>query len=610
MTPPYTFEQFADVRQCAPCVAFSPDGHTIAYVENSSGQMNLWLVPSMGEGTPRQLTHFTDHAVRDFAWSPDGRQLIFYADHHSDERHQMYLIAVDGTSEPQQITHAPHAQHIFYGRGIWSPDGTTVAYTCNDNKDDPSIMELVLHNVHTGETRRPKRPDARYYPLAWSPDGEYLTLMARRPGLDTDVVLIHKSGDSQVITTHYGNTIDCMPGPWMPKSDGFYMLLDMEKEYMSIAQYQQRFNRWDWVHIGQHDVEHLALSKDGRVLVWTENMLGVSKLCARDMLTGQALKMPELPMGVVQALALSPDGQTLALVFTTAREAPHLVEIHLQMGQLRRITHSMVGGVDPAHLLDPELIDYPTFDGRNVPALLFRPKGEGPFPVLVSIHGGPEYQERPEYLYLGMYQYLAQQGVMVLGLNIRGSTGYGVTYKKLIRRDWGGGDLQDIEHAALYLRGRSDVDATRIAVHGRSFGGFATLSALSRLPDYWCAGVDVVGPANLITFLKSTPAFWKTFLKTWLGDPQEDRDFLQSRSPINYVQHIRVPLLVIQGGKDPRVVQAESDQMVDKIREAGGDVTYYVDPISGHMPTKRESYLEWIKRVVAFLEQHLLHKTP
>jgi dipeptidyl aminopeptidase/acylaminoacyl peptidase len=215
-------------------------------------------------------------------------------------------------------------------------------------------------------------------------------------------------------------------------------------------------------------------------------------------------------------------------------------------------------------------------------------------------------QERPEYLHLGMYQYLAQRGVLVLCPNIRGSSGYGISYQKLIRRDWGGAELQDIEHAAQYLRSLAEVDADRIAVHGRSFGGFATLSAMTRLPEYWTCGVDVVGPANLVTFLKATPPFWKTFTKQWCGDPEEDYEFLMSRSPITHVENIRAPLLVIQGAKDPRVVKTESDQMVERIRALGGSVRYYVDEHAGHKPTRREDYTTWIKTIVEFLEEHLL----
>jgi dipeptidyl aminopeptidase/acylaminoacyl peptidase len=267
----------------------------------------------------------------------------------------------------------------------------------------------------------------------------------------------------------------------------------------------------------------------------------------------------------------------------------------------------MLGGIDPADLVEPELVEFPTFDGRKIPAWLYRPKnGSGPYPVVLSIHGGPEAQERPTYAYNGLYQYLLNHGFGVLAPNIRGSTGYGISYQKLIHRDFGGAELKDIEGAAKYLRSLDWVDQNRIAVFGGSFGGFATLSAVSRLPEYWALGIDLVGPSNLITFVKNVPPFWKPLMKAWVGDPDEDRDMLIERSPITYVDNIRVPMLVIQGAKDPRVVKGESDQMVERLRERGQDVRYYVDEEEGHGATRRANQLKWWKMVVDYLEEYLL----
>ncbi|MFN8372620.1 MAG: LpqB family beta-propeller domain-containing protein [Anaerolineae bacterium] len=543
----YSFEQFAAVRLFQPTVAYSPDGTRIAYVDNTSGQMNLWLMPA-GGGEPVQLTHFTEHAVREVAWSPDGTRIAFFADHDSDERHQIYIVDANG-GEPVKLTSAEKAQHTFAGNP-WSPDGTTLAYATNDH--DPATVEVVLHHVQTGETRRPIKPRNRYYPAGWSPDGQHLTLWARMPGMDENIVLMHVSGDHHIVTQHDGNDIRCAPGPWTPDSSVFYMLTDQEHDFKGVARYMMDLGRWDWVKISDHDVEFIKLSKDGRYLIWCENEAGRSKLYGRDLYREQDLKLPGLPQGVVKAMSLSGDGARLALVFDRAVEAATLVEVDLKSGDMLTLTKSMLGGIDPADMIDPELVSFPTFDGRQIPAWLFRPRGgSGKHPALLSVHGGPESQERPEYLHLGLYQYLAHKGIAVLCPNIRGSSGYGMSYQKLIRRDWGGAELKDIEHAAQYLQSLDFVDSQRIAVHGRSFGGFATLSAVSRLPQYWVCGVDVVGPANLPTFLRATPPFWKSFIKQWCGDPDEDYDFLMSRSPITYTQNIKCPMLVMAGRQRP-----------------------------------------------------------
>jgi len=303
------------------------------------------------------------------------------------------------------------------------------------------------------------------------------------------------------------------------------------------------------------------------------------------------------------------DGTRLAMVIAQPTEATNLVEVSLKSGRsqarLKPLGQSMLGGIPVKTMIVPERVAYRSFDGRDIPAWLYRPEGRGPFPVVLSIHGGPQDQERPRYNYNGLYQYLLHRGFGILAPNIRGSTGYGRTYEKLIERDWGGAELKDIEHAALYLRGLDWVDAGRIAIFGGSFGGFAVLSAITRLPEYWAAAVDLVGPSNLVTFVSTVPPHWRPMMKAWLGDPEADREFLIERSPITYVDNIRAPLLVIQGAKDPRVVKAESDQMVERIRARGGDVEYYVDENEGHGATRRENAIKWMGLAADFLTRHL-----
>jgi dipeptidyl aminopeptidase/acylaminoacyl peptidase len=193
----------------------------------------------------------------------------------------------------------------------------------------------------------------------------------------------------------------------------------------------------------------------------------------------------------------------------------------------------------------------------------------------------------------------------VLATNIRGSTGYGKTYQKLIHRDFGGADLLDWEHAALYLRGLPWVDPARLGVFGGSYGGFATLSCVTRLPEYWAAAVDIVGPSNLITFARAVPPAWKRMMKQWVGDPDEDAEMLRERSPITYVDNVRAPLLVIQGANDPRVVKPESDQMVERLRELGRTVEYMVFDDEGHGFTKTANSLKALKASAEWLEKHL-----
>jgi dipeptidyl aminopeptidase/acylaminoacyl peptidase len=602
MTPRYRFEQYTATRLMTGVVAYAPSGERIAYVDNTSGQFNLWTIPS-GGGYPRQLTTFEDSTVRDLRWSPDGATIAFVADSDGDEFHQVYLIPAGG-GWPQRITDAPKAQHVL---GSWHPHGSQLTYSAND--DEPANVDAIAHDLASGQRKR-IMTGHRHYAGDYSPDGRFLAVIRFEGNTDQNIFVVEaESGEAMLATPHEGDAI-FIAEAWSADGRGLYMLTNAGREYRGLAYFHLNDARWDWVYALDHDVEYVLVSEDGSTLICVVNVDGTSQLWGRDLHTGVDLDLPDLPLGAIGGAALSPDGGRLAYVAATPKTATSLFELDLRSGELVELTQTMLGGVDPAHMVEPELIHYATFDGRQIPAWLYRPlvapDRAGAYPMVLSIHGGPESQERVVYNYNGLYQYLLNRGIAVLAPNIRGSAGYGITYQKLIHRDWGGDELKDIEYAARYMQGLSWVDNARLAVFGGSFGGFATLSALTRLPEYWAVGVDLVGPANLVTFVKAVPPHWRPSMKRWVGDPEEDFDMLMARSPITYVDNIRAPLLVIQGANDPRVVQAESDQMVARIRENGGDVTYYVDPEEGHGTTRRRNNLKWMRMTAEYLEEKLL----
>lgn len=599
-SPKYRFEQFASTRIYTPVVRYSPDGQHILHVTNTTGQFNLWTIPS-GGGIPRQLTAFTDNTIRNALWSVDGSYILFQADQNGDEQHQLYRLgARGGWHEP--ITQKMDSQHNL---GDISPDGQWLAYSSNE--ENPMNMDLFLLHLQTGEKRRIFTQN-NSFPVEWSPNGRYLAFIEAMGNTNMNTWLYdHQTGETINCTPHEGE-IQFIAVGWSPNNDGFFMATNEGREFIALAYYDIAKRSYEWHITPNYDLENFAVSKNGELMIWVVNENGVSKLYGKNLKTNASLTMPNLPIGAVNGLALNPAGDKLALVYVRPSQASNLYEVDLKTGDMLELGQSMLGGIDPQDFIEPEAVFYESFDGRKIPAWLYKPKTvDGMrYPVVLSIHGGPEFQERPVYNYNGLYQYLLNMGFGILAPNIRGSTGYGISYQKLIHRDWGGAELRDIEHAALYLRGLDWVDSNRIAVYGGSFGGFATLSAVTRLPQYWAVGVDIVGPSNLVTFAKAVPPFWKSFMKQWVGDPDEDYDMLVERSPITYVSQLRAPMLIIQGAKDPRVVKAESDQMVEKIRAQGGKVEYYVDEEEGHGATRRENSIKWMGMIAHFLEEQLL----
>ncbi len=597
-----TFDQFTAIRRYQPALAFSPDGRELAYSVNISGQYNLWRQASDG-GYPHQITLSGDHAVRDVTWSPDGATLLYIADRHGDEFTQLFFVPATG-GQPAQIPSEPDTRNYLSDNGSFSPDGRSIAYAGNDR--DPTDQDLIIRDLETGQTTRPLAGDALYQPMGWSPDGRQLLAVEMRSNTDMDIHLLDvASGSSRLLTAHEGD-VRIYPVGWEADGSGFYLISNEQREFSGLARYSLADDRVEWIETPEWDVENAAVSADGRWLVWSVNEDGYSTLFARDLSTGQTRQL-DLPAGVLNILTLSRAGGRLAVLWQQPTHPAEVFVVDLPSGAVNQITHGFLGGIDAADLTHPELIRYPTFDGKQIPAFLYRPAGvTGRLPVVLSIHGGPEAQERPTYSYAGLYQYLASRGIAVLAPNIRGSTGYGKSYQELIHHDWGGDELKDLDAAAQYLRSLDWVDPDRIGVYGGSFGGFATLSCVSRLPDYWAAAVDLVGPSNLVTFAKAVPPTWRRMMAKWVGDPETEVDFLMERSPITYVDQITTPLFVIQGANDPRVVKGESDQIVERLRARGVAVRYDVYDDEGHGFTKRENELRALRDTATFFEEHLL----
>ncbi len=597
------FEQFIAIRSFQPTLTFTPDERHLLFVTNISGQYNLWRTSVRG-GWPEQLTSFEEHTVRSATISPDGEVIVFNADRHGDEFHQIYSLPVEG-GWPEAWTDEPEVQH-FVHQECWSPDGDRLAFAANSRVQ--TDMDVWVRDAATGEVQQAFGEDMYSFPASWSPDGKKLLALDFRQNTDQSLHLVEAaSKQARELTPHDGE-VKFLPGPWARDGSGFFMVTDEGRDFAGLAFYDLAERSYEWIETPDWDIEEVAGSADGRYLAWLVNEGGWSQLHIQDLESDRMMPGAQLPRGcgfpLGTALTLSSSGRYAALIWREPRRSAELYLIDVATGRVGKLTDSMLGGLREKDLVVPELVKYPTFDGREVPAWLYRPLESAPVPAILAIHGGPESQVRPWYYPL--YHYLASRGLAVLAPNIRGSTGYGKTYQKLIHHDWGGGDLKDFEHAAKWLQSQEWVDVDRIGVFGGSYGGFATLSCVTRLPQYWAAAVEFFGPSNLVTFAKAVPPTWKRFMAEWVGDPETEADFLMDRSPITYVEKVVSPLLVVQGATDPRVVKGESDQMVEKLQSLGREVEYIVLEDEGHGFTKRKNEVNAWKAAADFFERHLL----
>ncbi len=600
MTKP-PFEQFFAHRRLYPVAELTPDGERVLFVSNISGQFNLWSAELDG-GWPEQLTTFVDNSVRGVAVREDGT-ILFHADHDGDEFHQLYRVPAEG-GWPERLTDLPQVQHELSPLS-WAPDGKSFAFS--GNRRTPTDGEVYIWREGEDEPRYLFGEGMYAFAVSFSPDGSKLLAVEFRSNTDFSIWIVDvASGDAVEATPHEGDA-KFLPGPWKADGSGFYLLTDDGREFSGLAFHTLATNARAWIETPERDIDEVAGSANGRVLAWMENVDGWGKLHVRDLERGADLPEPKLPPGAASMLgsgmSLSRDGSRLALVWDQPSRPAEVFVVDTATGDALPVTEMRAAGLSSLELREPELIRFESFDGRQIPAWLYRPDGGGPSPFAVLIHGGPEAQERP--IYRPYVQYLVSRGIGVLATNVRGSTGYGKTYQKLIHHDWGGGDLEDWRHAAEWLKAQPFVDPGRLAVLGGSYGGFATLTCVTRLPEYWRAAVDIVGPANLVTFVRAVPPQWLRFMAEWVGDPDTEEEFLRERSPITYVDQVRAALLVLQGAKDPRVVKSESDQMVERLRELGREVEYVVFDDEGHGFTRYANEVHAYRLTCEWLESHL-----
>ena len=272
-----------------------------------------------------------------------------------------------------------------------------------------------------------------------------------------------------------------------------------------------------------------------------------------------------------------------------------------------RVALTSTFGVPSAELVEPELLRIPAADG-DIPCFVYRPHGaRGPVPAVLYPHGGPEGQSRPAFAaHLTHLAAIVHRGMALVVPNIHGSTGYGRAWQVAIHKDWGGIDLRDLRAVSDWMTKQPDFDQKRLAVYGGSYGGFATLMCVTRIPELWRCAVDVFGVANLITMLESAQPNWRRFLARWIGDVERDREKLVERSPITHIENVRCPMLILQGENDPRVPKEESDQVVERLRGLGRRVEYIVYSGEGHGFTKRANAEDAYGRILDFLTKELL----
>lgn len=606
---PDSFERYVQYRRFHG-LGFHPDGD-LCYTSDISGQFNLWRQPIGAGGVPgypTSLTGYTDRVVREFAFASDGLSVFYQADPNGDENYQLYRLWLkDGRTET--LTSDPQVQHSLSG-GTIDVRGGDLLYT--DNSRARTDVDVVVRNLRTGAVTRPF-PTGTFWagPRFDQARKRIIALRSDHPSDIRTFVFDRKRQSLTEILPHEGETTVAAID-FTGDGRGVLLLTDLNSDFLRLVLHYPETGRTKVIAAPKADVEYAVYSRKSGTVAYATNNDGYSTVFAGK-LGGRIIRRPT-PKGAIfgwiwgRQFEISDDGQVVATLWGTGAAPTEVLWIPLGRPWSKFVTNGMVAGVPHAPLPAPKLVHVPAPNGRSVPCFYYVPKHPRaePMPAVLSIHGGPHMQDRPAWAYGGLHQFLNSLGIYVLAPNYRGSTGYGRKYRELLYRDWGGVDLEDFRSCAEWLRSQKEVDSNRLAVYGGSFGGFASLSCLTRLPEYWKVGVDVFGPSNLVTFLQGVPPSWRRVMTKMLGDPKRDREFLLSRSPITYLANLRADLLVIQGGKDPRVVKSESDQLVDRLRSSGRSVQYTVFDDEGHGFSRYINQIRAMSEVGQFLADRLL----
>ena len=558
-------------------------------------------------GDRRQLTFFPDR-VGFGSFPPKGGDFfVFSKDSGGDEFFQGYRYDL-ATGNVTMLTDGKSRNT----GGSWSNSGQWLAYQTTRRNGKDVDLYLVNPTDPKSDKMLLQLEGGGWGAADWSPDDRQIILFEFISANESYLWLVDTTAGTKSLLTPKGGAEKVAYGGagFSKDGKGIYVTTDLGSEFQRLAYIDLATKQHKFLtdHI-KWDVDEFDISPDGKTIAFVTNEDGIARLHLLETATGKENPITNLPIGQVFGLDWHENGTDLGFSLVSARSTSDAYSLDVKSGKLERWTFSETGGLNTDNFSEADLVRWKTFDDKMISGFLYLPpkKFTGPRPVVINIHGGPEGQARPGFNGRGNY-FLNEMGVAIIFPNIRGSSGYGKTFLKLdngfLRED----SYKDINALLDWIKTRPELDADRIMVTGGSYGGHMTLAVATNYSDRIRSALSVVGPSNLVTFLKNTQEYRRDLRRVEYGDERDPKmaEFLEKTAPLNNVQKIKKPLFVVQGKNDPRVPASESEQMVTAVRKNGTPVWYLLGKDEGHGFAKKKNVDYQFYATIMFMQEHLL----
>jgi dipeptidyl aminopeptidase/acylaminoacyl peptidase len=595
----YTIEQFMD-NEAVGGGSFSPDKSKLLVSSNRSGIYNMYTVPSYG-GDFTPITTSDSSSIFGISYFPNDERMLYRADGNGDEIYHIYMRDIDETIT--ELTPDEGARASFYG---WSQDGKSFAY--GSNKRDKRYMDIYEMNIDDMTSELFYQNDEGYNLNAISANKNLIALSKTINTNDGDIFIYNRSNKSliKINENQSGNSVQ----DFSLDDETLYYTTDDGAEFSYLMKYNIASGEKEKVIEKSWDVSGIYFTHNDKYMVSFINEDAKNTIEITEMSSGKNIELPDFKNGSITSIGFSQDESIMRMYVGGSNSPSNLFTYNLETKEQHQLTNVLNKDIDANHLVTAKVIRFKSFDGVEIPAIYYLPHqatADSKVPALVLVHGGPGGQSRQNFS--SLTQYLVNHGYAVLAVNNRGSSGYGKTFFQMDDLNHGEKDLQDCVEGKNWLASQPEIDANKIGIMGGSYGGYMTMAALTYTPEEFAVGVNLFGVTNWMRTLKSIPPWWESFkdaLYKELGNPHTaDSVRLRRISPLFHTDKVTKPLIVLQGAKDPRVLQVESDEIVTGVRANGVPVEYVLFDDEGHGFVKKENQIEAYSRILKFLDVYL-----